>query len=76
MTAVPIGGPNGRAFYEATSANTLALIDATSGLAVEAVLEDRMPNDATVSASMTDARTAAENFRSRATVGSPSSTCG
>ena len=69
MTAVPMGGPNGRAFYEATSANTLALIDATSGLVVEAVLEDRMPNDATVSASMTDSRTAAENFMQRAGMG-------
>jgi len=69
MTAVPIGGPSGRAFYEATSANTLALIDATSGFVVEAVLEDRMPNDATVSASTTDARTAAENFMQRTGMG-------
>jgi hypothetical protein len=69
MTTVPIGGPSGRAFYEATSANTLALIDATSGFVVEAVLEDRMPNDATVSASTTDARTAAENFMQRTGMG-------
>jgi len=66
MTAVPISGPNGRAFYEATSANTLALVDSTSGSVLEVVLEDQLPNDATVSASASDARTAAEAFMQRA----------
>jgi hypothetical protein len=69
MTAVPVSGPTGRAFYRATAANTLAFVDAVSGIALEVVLEDRMPNDATVAASTADGRTAAEAFMQRAGMG-------
>lgn len=60
MTAFPINGPKGRVFYEATSANAVALIDAASGSVVEVILQDRMPKDAAVSAAWSDARSAAE----------------
>src|SRR5450759_4452569 len=66
MSAVPISGPNGRDFYQATAADFVALVDSTSGSVVEVVLEDQLPNDAIVSASASDARTAAEAFMQRA----------
>ena len=65
MTAIPMKGPNGRAFYQATAADFVALVDSTSGSVVEVVLEDQLPNDATVSTSASDARTAAEAFMQR-----------
>ncbi len=60
MTAVPVSGPNGRTFYEATAADTIALVAAADGVVVEVVLEDRAPTDDAISASTSDARTAAE----------------
>ena len=65
MTASPTGGPNGRSFYIATAANTVVLVAAISGMVVEVLLEGRMPDDATASASTADARTAAEAFMGR-----------
>lgn len=65
MTAIPMNGPNGRAFYQATAPDFLALVDSTSGSVVEVVLEDQLPSDATVSASASDARTSAEAFMQR-----------
>jgi uncharacterized membrane protein YkoI len=46
--------------------NTLGLVDVASGFVVEVVLEDRMPSDSPVSASTSDARSAAEAFMQRA----------
>ena len=66
MTAVPINGAHGRTLYEATAVNTLGLVDVASGFVVEVVLEDRMPSDSPVSASTSDARSAAEAFMQRA----------
>ena len=66
MTAVPISGAYGRTFYEATTVNTLGLVDVASGFVVEVVLEDQMPSDSSVSASPSDARSAAETFVQRA----------
>ena len=66
MTAVPISGAHGRTLYEATAVNTLGLVDVASGFVVEVVLEDRMPSDSSVSASTSDARSAAEAFMQRA----------
>jgi uncharacterized membrane protein YkoI len=59
------GGLSGRPFYEADAANAVAFVDAESGLVLEVVLEDRMPNDDAVSVARADAQTAAEAFLHR-----------
>ncbi|MGD0019653.1 MAG: hypothetical protein ABSD62_10405 [Candidatus Limnocylindrales bacterium] len=65
MTADLTGGAGGRLFYRATAANTVAFVDAISGIVVEVVLEDRLPDNATVSATTAGASTAAETFMQR-----------
>ena len=67
MTAQLAGGLAGRQFYETTAANAVALVDAESGMVLEVVLTDRMPNDDTVSTASSDAQTAAETFVHRNT---------
>jgi hypothetical protein len=62
MTAVMIGGPDGEPFYEATATGTVALVDGYSGTVIEVLFEDKMPNDATGSASTADALAAATAF--------------
>lgn len=62
MTAQLAGALAGRQFYETTAANAVALVDAESGMVLEVVLTDRMPNDDTVSIASGDAQTAAETF--------------
>jgi hypothetical protein len=64
MTAQSAGGLAGRQFYETTAPNAVALVDAESGMVLEVVLTDRMPNDASVSASV-NPQTAAEGFLAR-----------
>jgi hypothetical protein len=67
MTAQLAGGLAGRPFYEATAANAVALVDAESGMVLEVVLTDRMPDDDAVSITSGDAQTAAEAFVQRNT---------
>ena len=55
-------GPNGRSLYVATAPNAVAYVDAVSGSVVEVVLEDRLPNDATVSVSSAGAIAVAQVF--------------
>ena len=65
MTAERIVGPNRRTFYSATAPNTIALVDGDSGIVVEVVLEDQMPNDGTASATEDSVRAAAQAFMTR-----------
>ena len=65
MTAMLTAGAGGRQFYRATAPNTVAFVDALSGIVVEVVLLDRMPSDATVSAAPELADTAARTFMLR-----------
>jgi hypothetical protein len=60
-----VNGLSHRLFYEATAENALAFVDAESGIVLEVVLEDQMPNDATASVAIGDARAAAEAFLQR-----------
>lgn len=62
MEVTLTAGPNGRRVYIATTAGTVALVDAVSGFVLEVVLEDRMPDGAAESATTADAQTAAEAF--------------
>ena len=55
-------GPDGRSLYVATAPNAVAYVDAVSGSVVEVVLEDRLPNDATVSVSSAGAIAVAQVF--------------
>jgi hypothetical protein len=64
MSAGIVAGLDGRYFYRATAANRLAFVDAESGIVLELVLTDQMPNDSTASKSGADARGAAETFMS------------
>jgi hypothetical protein len=63
-------GLSGRQFYEATEATAnvayaVAIVDAESGMVLEVVHRDQMPNDGAVSIAIGDARTAAEAFLQR-----------
>ena len=62
MTAVPIGGPDGEAFFQATAPGTTALVEGYHSAVLEVFFEDRMPNDATGSASTAQALAAATAF--------------
>jgi len=55
-------GPDGRPLYVAAAPGAVAYVDAVSGSVVEVVLEDRMPNDATVSVSGAGALAVAQVF--------------
>jgi hypothetical protein len=55
-------GPGGRSLYVATAPGAVAYVDAVSGSVVEMVLEDRMPNDSTVSVSGAGALAVAQVF--------------
>ena len=55
-------GPDGRFLYVATAPDAIAFVDAVSGTVVEVVLEDRMPNDATVAVSGAGALAVAQVF--------------
>jgi hypothetical protein len=55
-------GPDGRSLYVATAPDAIAFVDAVSGSVVEVVLEDRMPNDATVAVSGAGALAVAQVF--------------
>lgn len=55
-------GPDGRSLYVATAPDAVAYVDAVSGSVVEVVLENRMPNDATVSVSGSGAVAVAQVF--------------
>jgi hypothetical protein len=65
MTAERIVGPESRTFYRATAPNTIALVDGDSGIVVEVVLEDQMPNDGDASATEDSVRAAAQAFMTR-----------
>jgi hypothetical protein len=67
MTAQLAGGLAGRQFYQADAPGAMALVDAESGMVLEVVLTDRMPNDDAVSIASSDAQTAAEAFVQRNT---------
>jgi hypothetical protein len=69
MTAERIVGNEGRTFYRATAPNAIALVDGDSGIVVEVVLEDRMPDSNAVSISEAQAQTAAEAFMARVGMG-------
>jgi hypothetical protein len=62
MTTAMIGGPDGEPFYKATATGTVALVDGYSGTVIEVMFEDKMPSDATGSASTAQALAAATAF--------------
>jgi hypothetical protein len=62
MSADLTTGPDGRPLYVATAPDAVAYVDAVSGTVVEVVLENRMPNDATVSVSGSGAVAVAQVF--------------
>jgi hypothetical protein len=55
-------GPDGRTIWLATAPNAVAFVDAISGTVIEVVLEDRMPVDARVSVSGSEALADAQLF--------------
>jgi hypothetical protein len=66
MSAQLVVGLSGRSLYQATAADAVAIVDAESGMVLEVVLTDLMPNDATASVAAVDAQTSAEAFVHRA----------
>jgi hypothetical protein len=58
MTAGLIGGHEGPPLYSAEGSGALALVDGQSGSVLALVLADSVPNDATVTVSSAEARTA------------------
>jgi hypothetical protein len=66
MSAQLATGPSGRWWYQATAADAVAFVDGVSGVVLEVVLQDQMPNDATVTVSAVHARAVAEALLRRA----------
>jgi len=69
MSAQLAIGPSGRSWYQATAADAVAFVDGESGVVLEVVLADQMPNDATVRVATVHARAVAEAFLRHAGLG-------
>ena len=65
MTAEFAGSFQGRSIYQATAPKTLAFVDGESGVVLEVVAIDQMPNEVTTESPTTAAKTAAEAFLAR-----------
>jgi hypothetical protein len=65
MTADLTGSIQGRPLYQATGHNTLGFVDGESGIVLEVVAVDQMPDDATAAPPTAAAKAAAEAFMAR-----------
>jgi hypothetical protein len=69
MSAELAVGPSGRWWYRATTADIVAFVDGVSGVVIEIVIQDQMPNDATVTVATVHAQAVAEALLRRAGLG-------